>query len=129
MVVAAQLRALLVCLLCYRDDILVLSSSHPQAASDIEMILKVFQQHGFMISRRKSYLTPTTHIIHLSAIIDSVEGLVFLSPDWMLSLTKLVSQVRSQQMASPLLLSQHLGKMVSCIAIIPWARRHAQLLQ
>lgn len=127
--VAATVRVLPLHILCYLDDILVLSSSPLQAAWDIESVINVFQQHGLSINLQKSNLTPTTRILHLGAVIDSVKGQVFLSPDRILSIKDLVAQVRAQRSVPLLLLSQLLGKMVSCIAIVPWARRHTRPLQ
>lgn len=110
------------------DDIFVLSSSPQQAASDINAVIQGFQAHGFYINYRKSQLTPTTRLLHLGALIGSAKGQVLLSPDRVQSIKSTMVQVRSRRKVPLLHLSQLLGKMVSCISIIPWARRCTQWL-
>lgn len=128
-VIAAQISRLPVCLLCYLDNILVLSSSTLQVTSDISAVLQVFTEHSFSINEQKSHLSPTTWLLHLGALINLETCQVFLSPDKMQSLTSLVEQVLMLDSVSPLVLSQLLGKMVSCIAIVPWARKYVDPLQ
>lgn len=77
----------------------------------------------------KSHLVPTTRIQHLRAVIDSVQGMVYLSQECLTSLRSLVRKVSAEQPISIRLLSQLLGKMVSCIGIVPWARLHCRALQ
>lgn len=84
---------------------------------------------GFTLNLEKSHLHPTTRILHLSAVIDSAQGKVFLSEERRLSIRSLVDQVLSLQSVSLILLSTLLGKMILCIAIIPWARFHSWPLQ
>ncbi|XP_034258832.2 uncharacterized protein LOC117655455 isoform X1 [Pantherophis guttatus] len=76
-VVAASLRKIPVRVLCYLDDILVLSSSRSQAARDLHLVIMAFQNHGFSINFPKSYLYPSTSLLHLGAVIDSIRGQVF----------------------------------------------------
>lgn len=88
--VAATIMVLLVRILCYLDDILVLSSSPAQAAQDIERVISIFQRHSFSINLPKSHLTPTTCILHLGAEIDSALGQVFLSPERLTSIREML---------------------------------------
>lgn len=59
----------------------------------------------------------------------SAKGQVFLSPDRIHSICQLIVQVLTLQSVPILLLSQLLGKMLTCFTIIPWARRHSWPLQ
>lgn len=127
--VAATVHMVPVCMLCYLDDILILSSSPSQAAEGSVMVIHILQSHGFTLNLVKSHLQPTTRILHLEAVIDSMRGQVYLSPDCQHSIKGLVIQILSQRSVPLLLLLQLLGKMISCIAIVPWARRHACPLQ
>lgn len=128
-IVAAMLQTRPIRLFCYLDDILVLSSSLQQAATDIMVVIQGFQAHRLSINYQKSHLTPTTHLLHLGALMDSAKGQVFLSPDRIQSIKSSVIQVRSLRKVPLLHLSQLLGKVVSFISIIPWARRHTRPLQ
>lgn len=56
--ITAMIMVLPVHILCYLDDILVLSSSPIQAAWDIALVISIFQWHGFSINQQKSYLRP-----------------------------------------------------------------------
>lgn len=66
---------------CYLDDILVFSSSQNRARRDMDLVLAAFHRHGFSINLAKSQLIPSTSILHVGAVIDSIKGQVFLSPD------------------------------------------------
>lgn len=114
---------------CYLDDILVLSSSHQAALRDLDLVRDSLQCHGFSLNLEKSHMQPTTRILHLGAIIDSVSGHVFLSQDHRRSIVNLIFQVLSSRSFSLLLLSQLLGKLISCINIVPWACLHSRPLQ
>lgn len=82
-----------------------------------------------MINPLKSHLVPTSRLLHLGAIIDTSLCKVFLSPERQVSIRTLVDKVRSERKVNLLLLSQLLGKLISCIAIVPWARLHTRNLQ
>lgn len=62
-------------------------------------------------------------------VTDSLEGRIYLTPEWQTSLRQLVCKVQSDSRASLALLSMLLGKMVSAIHVILWARLHARDLQ
>ncbi|XP_034275668.1 uncharacterized protein LOC117666806 [Pantherophis guttatus] len=93
------------------------------------MVTNIITSHRFSINHRKSHLQLTTCIAHLGALIDSEKGMVFLSPERQEDIRTLVCWVLSQQQVTFLTLSQLLGKFISCISIVPWARRHARQLQ
>lgn len=95
-VVAATIRSRSIRLLCYLDDVLVMSTSPSQAMKDMGVVLQVFQAHVFSINHRKSHLTPTTRLQHLGAVIDSQLGQVFLSPDRIHDIRAMVEQILSQ---------------------------------
>lgn len=56
----------------YLDDLLVLSSSHSQGNSDVQVALQTLRSHGFLVNRAKRILIPSTGIPHLGAVIDIV---------------------------------------------------------
>lgn len=92
-VVAASLTQIPVRVLCYLDDIPVLSSTWDHATADLHTVIQTLQQHGFSLNLEKSQLVPTSHILHLGVVIDSVSGHVFLSPNRILSIRTLLKQV------------------------------------
>lgn len=112
----------------YLDDLLILSSSEDLARRDLNYILQVLRDHSFSINKPKSHLIPQTCIQHLGVIIDTVKSRVYLSPEHLASLRLLVRKERTG-IPITLLLSQLLGKMISCIGIVPWAHLHCRAQQ
>lgn len=112
----------------YLDDILVLSSSLLEAHSDLSMVLTSLQAHGFSINWSKSHLSPSTCIIHLGALIDTVSSMVSLSPERQVTLRSLAFKYLNSGSATILSLSRLLGKMVSTFGITPWSRLHSREL-
>ncbi|XP_039195028.1 uncharacterized protein LOC120306250 [Crotalus tigris] len=55
--------------------------------------------------------------------------MVYLSPDHQVSIRILVRHVQHDRVVPLITLSQLLGKMISCISIVPWARLHSRALQ
>lgn len=119
--VAVSLRQQPVRVLCYLDDVLILSSLPAQAIWDLEVVCHCLQQHGFSLNIPKSHFQSTTQILYLGTIIDSVKGQVFLSSDRCLSIRSLISQVLASQRVPLILLLCLLRKMISCLSVVPWA--------
>lgn len=128
-VVTANIRLILIRVQCYLDDILIQSSSQLQATRDLSTVIRILQHHGFFVNMEKSHLIPTTHLLHLGMVIDSNVYEVYLSQDRQDSIRTLVTQTSSLRSVLLVLLSQLLGKMISCVAIIPWACLHARTPQ
>lgn len=120
----ASLRARPVRIQTYLDDILVQSTSHERVEVDLGVMVRCLQAHGFSINVGKSHLTPTNHLLHLGAIIDTVCCQVFLSPERLGSIRSMITLIRSTRVVSLAILSTILGKMISCINVMPWARLH-----
>lgn len=59
--VAAAIRLVPVRILCYLDDVLILSPSHQQAKWDLDTVCHTLGRHGFSINLKKSHLQPTPH--------------------------------------------------------------------
>ncbi|XP_034272360.1 uncharacterized protein LOC117664969 [Pantherophis guttatus] len=126
---AAHLRTLPIRMQFYLDDLLIQSTSVERAHHDLDTTLWVLRSHGFSVNLAKSHLMPSTRIQHLGAIIDLKESRVYLSQDCLSSLRSLVRSVMAGKGSSLASLSQLLGKMVSCIGIVPWAHLHCRQLQ
>lgn len=73
--------------------------------------------------------TRAIFLLHLGAVLDSVQGLLFLSLDRQSSIRDMVTKVLAHKKVSLLLLSQLFGKLILCIAIVPWPRIHLRHLQ
>ncbi|XP_039189596.1 kelch-like protein 14 isoform X2 [Crotalus tigris] len=125
-VLATQLRKVPIRIQCYRDDILIQASSFQAAQADLKLIIQVLQQHGFSVSFQKSQMVPSSRLLHLGAVIDTTNCMVYLSQERLVSIR---DQVYRDRTIPLVLLSQLLGKMVSCIAIGPWTRLHLRDLQ
>ncbi|XP_015683147.1 histone deacetylase 5, partial [Protobothrops mucrosquamatus] len=128
-VLAAHLWKVPVRVQCYLDDILIQASSFQAAQSDLESTIQVLQQHGFSVNFQKSQTLPSPRLLHLGAIIDTTNCMVYLSPKRLVSIRDLARRVYKGRTVPLVLLSQLLGKMVSCVAIVPWARLHLRELQ
>ncbi|XP_034289304.1 uncharacterized protein LOC117675085 [Pantherophis guttatus] len=128
-VLAAHLRTLPIRMQFYLDDLLIQSTSVQAAHQDLATTLRVLREHGFSVNLAKSLLNPATRIQHLGAVIDSKESRVYLSQDRLSSLRSLVRSVTAGKGSSLASLSKLLGKMVSCIGIVPWAHLHCRHLQ
>lgn len=101
----ASLRCRFIRLLCYLDDILVLSSSPQQAVVHVRLTLETQASHSFSVNLEKSHLVPTTRLQHLGTLINSVQGRVYLSQDRQDSLRALVSPIEGCHTAFPFVLS------------------------
>lgn len=128
-VLAAHLRAIPIRIQCYLDDLLIQASSQQLAERDLATTIAALRDHGFSVNLAKCQLVPSTRLVHLGALIDSQAGQVFLSMERQVSIRELVLRIRGEPRVPVLLLSQLLGKMISCLAIVPWARFHARPLQ
>lgn len=127
--VAAQLRSHLVRLQCYLDDILIQLSSLSQAHVDLRATILSLQLHGFTVNMDKIQLVPSTRLLHLRTVIETVHCEVFLSQDRCVSIRALVNQVLIRRSVHLAVLSTLLGKLISCISIVPWAWLRACHLQ
>ncbi|XP_039176744.1 uncharacterized protein LOC120297791 isoform X1 [Crotalus tigris] len=128
-VLAAYLRLIPVRVQCYLDDIIIQSSSFSTAQLDLQTTIETLQRHGFSVNFKKSHITPTTRILHLGAMIDSNLCKVYLSQEHKDSIKSLVHRIQREKVVPLVQLSQLLGKMISCLGIMPWARLHSRHLQ
>lgn len=107
----------------FLDNILV------QSERDLGITVRCLQAHGFSINVQKSHCTSMNCLLHLGVIIDTMSCQVFLSPERLESIRTLVTQGLLTKVVPLALLATLLGKMISCINIVPWARLHACPLQ
>ncbi|XP_039211541.1 exocyst complex component 3 isoform X1 [Crotalus tigris] len=128
-VLAAHLRLVPVRVQCYLDDILIQSPSVSAAHSDLTLTIQTLQVHSFLINFKKSQMNPSTRLLHLGAVIDMESCHVYLSEERRRSIRDLARKVRRDRTVALATLSQLLGKQISCIAIVPWARLHIRELQ
>lgn len=101
---------------CYLDNILIQSSSCLRAKEDLQVTIRVLQDHGFSINFHKSHLTPTNPLLHLGAVIDTILCEVSLSQECQTSLKTLVSWIQMERTELLALLSQLLGSLSSVAA-------------
>ncbi|KAK9403183.1 ubiquitin carboxyl-terminal hydrolase 7-like [Crotalus adamanteus] len=127
-VLAAHLRMVPVRVQCYLD-ILIQASCFRAAQSDLDLTSQVLQQHGFSVKFWKSQTVPSSRLLHLGAIIDTTNGMVYLSQERLDSIRDLARRVYKDRNVPLVSRSQLLGKMVSYTAIVLWARLHLRELQ
>lgn len=128
-VVAAHLWVTPIGIQCYLDDILIQSFSLQQVRQDLQVTIQNLQDHGSFVNLEKSHIMPSTSQVHPGTRINTLTCQVFLSQKWLSSIQAMVKQVKSLRRVLLVLLSQLLGKMIFCLAIVPWARLHSQPLQ
>ena len=59
-------------LIIYLDDILIVNESREGASADLEMVMRLLQELGFIINKEKSILGPTQKIEFLGILINSI---------------------------------------------------------
>ena len=126
--VAAYLRSRGIRVIFYLDDILVIGKSKDECERNLQSVLTLLQELGFLINWKKSNLCPSQRFLFLGLLWDTTLGQICL-PQTKLS--------KLQALASPMLLSSPtyrqlqvlLGHMTASIPAVPLIRLHARPLQ
>ncbi|XP_061466244.1 pleckstrin homology domain-containing family A member 7 isoform X3 [Rhineura floridana] len=108
--------------LCEQDRIL-------QDLEDTIRALKENKAYGWLVNFDKSHLQPTQRLLHLGAMLDTLQAMVFLAPDRITAITSIARSLMQQTSADVMLLTRALGMFISTIHIVPWARAHTRPLQ
>ena len=126
--IAAFLRSRGIRVIFYLDDILVIGKSKDECELNLQTVLTLLQELGFLINWKKSNLCPSQRFLFLGLLWDTTLGQICLPQ---MKLSKL------QALASPMLLSPPtcrqlqvlLGHMTASIPAVPLIRLHARPLQ
>ncbi len=97
----------------YIDDCLLLAQDRNTCKLNVRKTVDISLKAGFTIHPEKSILEPTTRIIYLGFILDSVEMSVRLTPEKALKLKKEVKKLRKANKTSIRYLAKVIGLMVS----------------
>ncbi|XP_061479227.1 uncharacterized protein LOC133383133 [Rhineura floridana] len=87
------------------------------------------ETYGWLVNFDKSQLQPTQRLLHLGAMLDTLQAMVFLAPDRITAITSIARSLMQQTSADVMLLARALGMFISTIHIVPWARAHTRPLQ
>ncbi|XP_061474004.1 store-operated calcium entry regulator STIMATE isoform X1 [Rhineura floridana] len=87
------------------------------------------EAYGWLVNFDKSHLQPTQRLLHLGAMLDTLQAMVFLAPDRITAITSIARFLMQQTSADVMLLARALGMFISTIHIVPWARAHTRPLQ
>ncbi|XP_061480325.1 uncharacterized protein LOC133383498 isoform X1 [Rhineura floridana] len=129
LILVAYLRTQGVHIYPYLDDLLIRAKSEELAHHHLMITLNVLQTYGWLVNFDKSHLQPTQRLLHLGAMLDTLQAMVFLSPDRITAITSIARSLMQQTSADVMLLSRTLGMFISTIHIVPWARAHTRPLQ
>ena len=127
-VVAAHLRMQSIRLAVYLEDWLALNAIQQMLLRDRKRILELLSQLGFLINSEKSNLEQTQDITYIGGIFRLDKGIVLPTPDRMLKLREVVTNLMGKVVPARLYL-QTLGVMTSCIELIPNARLYMRPVQ
>nr|XP_056702553.1 UPF0606 protein KIAA1549 homolog [Euleptes europaea] len=113
----------------YLDDILICAQSREQSVQHTTTVVQILQAHGYIINFKKSSLIPSRSLVHLGVRIDSQTNSLSLPPERVYKIVNLASSVIKSRSTRLMRLAKLLGLMMSCIAVVPWARFHSRPLQ
>ena len=120
-VVAAHLRKQNIRLAVYLDDWMCVNQFQQKLVIDREIMLNLLVRLGFLINHEKSSLIPNQTITYLGAVFKFDQGLVLPTQDRIQSLFLSVQKVMNG-MVTVRHYMEVLGKMASCLELIPNAR-------
>ncbi|KAK7878584.1 hypothetical protein WMY93_030420 [Mugilogobius chulae] len=116
-------------ILPYLDDWLVCAQSRNQALRDTYQLLDHVSQLGLAVNFAKSSLVPSQQIVFIGIMINSVTMKASPSPQRVMDVLNLVSQVLRNRRVSFGLLLQLMGKLTSVSTVIPLGLLHLRPLQ
>ncbi|VDI23882.1 Hypothetical predicted protein, partial [Mytilus galloprovincialis] len=120
-VVAAHLRKQNIRLAVYLDDWMCVNQFQQKLVIDREIMLNLLVRLGFLINHEKSSLIPNQTITYLGAVFKFDQGLVLPTQDRIQSLFLSVQKVMNGMVTARHYM-EVLGKMASCLELIPNAR-------
>ena len=106
----------------YLDDWLLLAASRRQCLEQLQLVLGLCQQLGFVLNRKKSELIPAQRFIYLGMEFDTVAWFVRPSPARILRLNANLFSLRSAQQATARQLASLLGVMESLAPLLALGR-------
>jgi hypothetical protein len=126
--VIAHLHTLSVQIHSYLDDSLIRDFDQQTLVSQTEMVIQLFLNLGFLISWKKSELTPQ-NFLFLGEHYRTDLGLIFPPEEKCVSLCQRIMLFQHSQFATARQFSQLLGFLNSFVEVVPLGRLHIRPLQ
>jgi hypothetical protein len=106
----------------YLDDWLVSDRNPRKLEKDVQFLLNLLQQFGWVVNWEKSHLSPSQDLCFIGAHFMTSQGMVYLPSERKYNLISKVIQLKSQNSASARQFLSLLGLMASCIEVVNYAR-------
>jgi hypothetical protein len=127
--VIAHLHTLSVQIHSYLDDSLIRDFDQQTLVSQMEMVIQFFLNLGFLISWKKSELTPSQNFLFLGEHYRTNLGLIFPPEEKFVSLCQRILLFQHSQLVTAGQFSQLLGFLNSLAEVVPLGRLHIRPLQ
>jgi hypothetical protein len=112
----------------YLDDSLIKDFDQQTLVSQTEMVIQLFLNLGFLISWKKSELTPSKNFLHLGEHYRTDLGLIFPPKEKFASLCQRILLFQHSQFVTARQFSQLLGFLNSLAEVVPLGRFHIRPL-
>lgn len=116
-------------LIIYLDDILIMNESREGAIADLEMVMRLLQDLGFVVNMEKSILDPTQRIEFLGILISSTRLSFALPPGKTQFIIDLCKKILEQEVTSLREVASVMGNFTWAIPTIPFAQAHYRSMQ
>ena len=126
---AAFLRAKGIRVIFYLDDVLVIASSKEECLMFLAIVLKTFQNAGFIINWKKSSLLPAQRFLFLGLWWDTAREVVALEERKLQALHTQAALLLKNPRPSCQAVMKLLGLMTAAITAVPLVRLHCRQLQ
>ena len=127
--VIAHLHTLSVQIHSYLDDSLIRDFDQQTLVSQTEMVIQFFLNLGFLISWKKSELTPSQNFLFLGEHYRTDLGLIFPPEEKIVSLCQRILLYQHSQFVIARQFSQLLGFLNSLAEVVPLGHLHIRPLQ
>eukprot|EP01126_Amoeba_proteus_P004040 TRINITY_DN11384_c0_g1_i15.p1 TRINITY_DN11384_c0_g1~~TRINITY_DN11384_c0_g1_i15.p1 ORF type:complete len:563 (-),score=72.01 TRINITY_DN11384_c0_g1_i15:15-1703(-) len=129
-VVVKYLRKLGIRCIIYIDDIIILHGTNREdAEKEINFVVNTLMDLGLTINMKKSILKPTTRVVFLGFIVDSVLMKMFIPGPKIKEIRKMAGKLIKEEKCTIRMLSSFLGKISAAAeAVLPWRLRTRALL-
>jgi hypothetical protein len=113
----------------YLDDWLLRGPDPRELQSQLQQLIRLLQDCGWLINLEKSVLTPSQDLQFIGARFLTQQGLAVLPKDRMEVLVREVGHLKAQESESARGFLRVLGLMNACIEVVRYARLHMRPVQ
>lgn len=125
----AKVRRLGVMAFYYIDDSLIIASSPVLCSDHCSLLKDTFERAGFQINKEKSCFIPSTVVIHLGYILDSVSFTVSLTEEKIQKVINLCTEILRLTSVKVRLVSKLLGQIISSLKAVRFGSLHYRITE